>query len=314
MRTPRYLSHTALAKFETNREEYYLQYCHDDRPPRQPQTRPMSVGAAFDAYIKSYLYKRLFGQDDKFNFEQLFEAQVEPQNRDWAQYAGAHVFNEYKEQGCCADLLLEMERSDSTPVFELRLETDIKGIPVVGHPDLRYTTKNGTWIIRDWKVNGYCSKGNTSPKKGYILLQPGGKVHKLATVHYHDGIEVSTPRISDIYHTWNDQLIMYGWMLGCEIGSDFIIGIEQCVGKGGPDYPDLRFARFQSLATGQQELWNRLQHCWNSVSAGYIFNGIAPSREDSDRRCKELDAFYSKPDTPADAWLQDLSRDQSYRG
>jgi hypothetical protein len=110
MRKPEYLSPTALAQWEKNQEEFYLQYLAKTRPPRFPQTQPMAVGAAFDAYIKSYYHERLFGAgfDPKFKLAAIFESQVEPQNRDWALVAGKYAFEAYKFSGACADLFVEL--------------------------------------------------------------------------------------------------------------------------------------------------------------------------------------------------------------
>lgn len=334
MRIPKYLSHSALKKFEDKREEYFLSYIADDRPPRLPQTQPMSVGSAFDAFVKSYMYKEVFGRvDEKFDFTKLFESQVEEQNRDWALKAGAHVFAAYKKSGSCADLLLEMERSTTDPVFELGLETTLEhnghSVPVKGYPDLRYTSRTGRWVIRDWKVNGYCGNSSTSPKAGFVVIRDGwdptlgasrgaNKPHKNAELEVIDGIRLNVAmHIHQVNPTWADQLCMYAWMLGVPVGEHFIAGIEQCVAKpNGTMFPDLRFARFQSLADKDEQLrlWDRLVHCWLSVQSGYIFNGIATDRADSDDRCAQLGRFYKKSENPADAWLQDLSRDRSYYG
>ncbi len=329
MRVPTYLSNSSLQKFEQSREEFYLKYIMDDRPARIPQTRPMSVGSAFDAFVKSYLYKEVYGRTDpKFDFATLFESQVEEHNRDWARMAGAHVFAAYKKSGSCADLLLEMDRSTTEPVFELRLDTTVEGIPLVGFPDLRYTTSSSMWVIRDWKVNGYCGKNATSPKKGYTIIRDGdpdfpsrgaNKAHKAAVIEDFDGIGINTAMtFHQINVTWADQLTMYAWMLGVPIGERFIAGIEQCVAKptGEPGvYPDLRFARFQSYVEpdAQHTLWTRLKHMWASVSAGFIFNGIC-DRAESDRRCAQLDELYKKTDNPELLWLQGLTRDNSYYG
>lgn len=332
MRIPKYLSHSALKTFEDKREEYVLKYILDDRPARLPQTQPMSVGSAFDAFVKSYMYKEIFGRvDPKFDFTTLFESQVEKHNRDWALKAGAHVFAAYKKSGSCADLLLEMERSTTEPVFEMGLECYLTyngyTIRVKGYPDIRYTTRTGRWVIRDWKVNGYCGNSATSPKAGFVVIRDGNpdyptrganKPHKNAILEVIDGIRLNTAvHIHQVNSTWADQLCMYAWMLGVPVGEMFIAGIEQVVAKpSGTDYPDLRFARFQSLADPQEQrqLWTRLVHMWVSVESGYIFNGIASDRADSDERCEQLAKFYKKSDNPKDAWLQDLSRNKSYFG
>lgn len=334
MRIPKYLSHSALKTFEDKREEYYLKYIADNRPEKLPQTQPMSVGSAFDAFVKAYMYKEIFGRvDEKFEFTKLFESQVEPQNRDWALKAGAHVFASYKKSGSCADLLLEMGRSTTDPVFELGLELDLSfgghTIRVKGYPDLRYTTRTGKWVIRDWKVNGFCGKSATSPKAGFVIIRDGwdptlgasrgaNKPHKDADLKVIDGVRLNMAvHIHQVNPTWADQLCMYAWMLGVPVGRDFIAGIEQCVAKPtGTGFPDLRFARFQSLANPDEQLklWDRLVHMWLSVESGYIFNGITGDRAESDARCKALDNAFAKPETPEDAWLQELSRDTRYFG
>ena len=94
MRQPKFLSPSSIGKWNDDREEYYLRYLADNRPPKMAQTLPMSIGSAFDAYTKSYISERLFGKDARpeFNFSAIFEKQVESQNRDWAKKHGKHAF------------------------------------------------------------------------------------------------------------------------------------------------------------------------------------------------------------------------------
>ena len=85
------MSPTSVSKFFSDKDEYYLNYLALDRPPRMPQTAPMSVGSAFDAYAKAHLYKHLYGnfcQGDEFKFEVIFEQQVDVHQRDFALGAG----------------------------------------------------------------------------------------------------------------------------------------------------------------------------------------------------------------------------------
>ena len=60
MRQPEYLSPTSIGLWQKDRQEFYLYYLADHRPPRIAQNEPMAIGAAFDAYIKSYLHEMLF--------------------------------------------------------------------------------------------------------------------------------------------------------------------------------------------------------------------------------------------------------------
>src|ERR1700733_9743280 len=96
MRKMAYLSPTSLSLFLKDETQFYMQYLAENRPARPPQTVPMAVGSSFDAFAKSYLYEALFGKKDpKFELMAIFEAQVEPQNRDRAYKDGEHVFKEY---------------------------------------------------------------------------------------------------------------------------------------------------------------------------------------------------------------------------
>lgn len=60
-RTPSYISPSALKTFEKDAADYYIKYLCPTRVPRMPQTEPMAVGSAFDAFVKSFLHHSLFG-------------------------------------------------------------------------------------------------------------------------------------------------------------------------------------------------------------------------------------------------------------
>ena len=90
MRKPTYLSHSSLTLWGKDKEEFYIKHLSETRAPRIAQQNYMAVGAAFDAYAKSALHERLFGKgaDSQFEFQTIFEAQVESHNRDFALEAG----------------------------------------------------------------------------------------------------------------------------------------------------------------------------------------------------------------------------------
>src|SRR5687767_12703140 len=114
-RVPKFLSPSALGTWLQNKEEYFLKYCATDRPPRIAQNNAMSVGSGFDAYVKSYLAKELGITDERFVFETLFEAQVEPQNRDFALAAGLKCFKVYQTTGALGELVQLLKRSPVMP-------------------------------------------------------------------------------------------------------------------------------------------------------------------------------------------------------
>jgi hypothetical protein len=235
MREITYISPTQLSLFEENPSEYYLKYLATDRPERIPQTRPMSVGSAFDAQVKAYLYNALCprgAEASKYELKSLFEAQVEPQNRDWAWTAGEYVFQWYKTSGALADIMLELRSAVNEPRFEFEVRATISvpdplvqepnsqgsrvTLSLLGKPDCHFLT-TGYWFVLDWKVNGYCSQYSVSPLPGYVGIRGvnrgGAGPHRDAHVSILDGIRVNTNQTLDIVNKqWADQLTIYDWL------------------------------------------------------------------------------------------------------
>lgn len=252
MRIPLYMSPTSLKTAEKSWDEYYIKYLADIRAPRLPQTAPMSVGSAFDAYVKSYLHYALFGnygKGDAYAKESIFEKQVEPHNRDWAKLAGAYTFKVYNNCGALADLMLELGTAVNKPRFEFDLlgtiETNVGDVPIMGKPDIYFINGEGARVILDWKVNGYCGNSTTSPMPGYIMIRDGWlpsekkpsagnrMPYKDCYPVLHKGLKIN----DQIYmeqknEEWAAQLAIYSWLLGEPVGSqDLISGIDQIVGQ-----------------------------------------------------------------------------------
>lgn len=163
-----YLSPTSIALFYKDVREFYLNYLSDNRPERFPQTRPMSIGSAFDAYVKSYLHEALFGKgkDPAYAFEALFEKQVEAHNRDWALTAGRFAFECYKLSGALADMMIELNKATNAPRFEFELRGTVTS-PL---------TYNDGKITSDWLLNiGGKWLNNECTKVGFerIWLEDG---------------------------------------------------------------------------------------------------------------------------------------------
>ncbi len=305
--------------------EFYLKYLADHRPPRIPQTRPMSVGSAFDAYVKNYLVDKLMGLESKpeFELDTIFETQVEKQNRVWAKEAGAHVFECYKRSGALADLMVELSLADAEPRFEFTVRRTIRDIPLLGKPDVWFITKKGMHIIMDWKVNGYCSRSAVSPRKGYVSLLDGWDHKKMPPSRNHRGCHRDASLLliggivcnvavfmEDVDKKWADQTCLYGWLMGEEIGSKFITGVDQIVAKPATP-PILRVARHRTRvsATYQQQLWTRIEHVWDTIQSGHIFDEL--TREASDARCKVLNEYHKAydGDDPNEKWFQEVTRE-----
>jgi hypothetical protein len=321
MRLPKYLSPSSLKTFEKDRSEFYLRYLADNRPERMPQTEPMAVGSSFDAHVKSYLHKALignYGANNEYELDALFEAQVEPQVRDFARAAGRHVFEKYSWCGALSDMMLALQKSVGQPRFEFNLEgvidSEIGNIPVLGKPDIFFINELGARVVWDWKVNGYCGKSSTSPTKGYTNcrdtwepIRSGrsssrnvGNPHKECVLMDHLGIQINgSMYMEDCNAEWADQLAIYAWLLGEPIGSEnLIVGIDQIVGCGkdavdASGRPFLRVAnhRTRISANYQFTLQERLAFVWGAITSGHIF--IELPREESDAKVAELDTLAS---------------------
>ena len=317
MRKLKYLSPTGIKKFYDDRTNWYLQYMAEKRPPREPQTKPMSIGSAFDAFVKNYLVKSLTGTcTPEFEIDTIFEAQVEPHNRDWARLHGYWVFKCYKESGALARLMTELELADSTPKFELTVEARVAhkscvaGVPLLGKPDVFFHV-DGVPVIVDWKVNGYCGKSKTSPRKGYIHYIDGWKdgqhsrnhlqPHRDAMVVMKDGLLLNMAvTLDEVNVDWAHQLAIYSWVLGEAVGAPITVGIDQICGQEAPlniaSSTDVinrvGFAQHRcKIDEKWQEWWfNQIAGCWQIIQSGHIFSNLP--RAESDVRCKQLDGVY----------------------
>jgi len=324
MRIPKYLSNTSIQLFYKDRMEFYLKYLADDRPPRFKQTKPMSVGSAFDAFVKHYIVEKLLGTvPDEFNRETIFETQVEEHNRDWARVAGEHVFECYKRSGALADLMIELGKAAETPRFEFTVRRTIDGVPLLGKPDVWFVLESGLQILIDWKVNGYCSRSAVSPKKGFIKITDGWEdteakhsrshrtPHKDAQIIMVQGLAINAAVfLEDVDIGWADQTCLYGWLMGADVGEKFLTGIDQIVAKPNSPRPLLRVARHRTrVSEGYQRLlWKRIKHVWDTIQSGHIFDDM--TKEKSVARQATLDDYHKAytGDDPMEQWFLDATR------
>lgn len=256
----KYLSPSSYHLYKRNPKQFYLSYIAGYR---SPATDPMLLGTAFDVYVKAYLAKQLFGT--KPDLSPLDDI---PQH---VKDSAALVLQAYIKQGAFASLLREMEHSISPPKFEFLLHNEVHGpggsIPMKGVPDLYCTARCGTLVIYDWKVNGFYSNSTTSPTKGYVhIFEPPpkiGKQHVDCIIKEVAGIKVNTSYF-DPY--WANQLTIYSWLLGEEVGSEsHVVGIDQLVCNP----PDIRVAKHRTTVSRdyQLALWKDMLSVWNEVNS-----------------------------------------------
>lgn len=322
-----------MSLWDKNKDEFYYRYLADNRPPRFPQTQPMAIGSAFDAYVKSYLHERLFGKDNdpKFQLSAIFEAQVDEQHRDWALSNGKYVFEQYKQAGCLGDLMGELLKASSDPRFEFEVkgavngyregvETDIAGVVLLGKPDVHYVNHAGVTVILDFKVNGYCSKSGASPLSGYIRMRSAGntahKQHKDCTPMNHLGMLINVAKyLEDQEKSWAQQLAIYGWLTGCPVGSEFLVAIDQvaCAPTVG-GLPAIRFAEHRTRVGSnfQFGIFNKAAEIWETVHSDHIFRD--KTKKASADHCASLDRRSSElggEGTPENVWFAEMSREVS---
>ena len=306
MRTPAYLSYSAQSKYKENIDEFVLRYLSDDRPDREPQGKPASVGSAFDAKVKAHMYTHSYGEGympEKYSFEALFEKQVEPQNRDFAGAEGLHVFESYQTAGFLDRLKALADRAVEAPQYEFRVEATVGGVPLLGLPDgyfrlpIEDSAAETLNVIADFKVNGYCGKAATSPNPGFLLCRDGyvatkqsrshATTHKNATVSNYKGIEIGG-WMEDACEAWASQLSGYAWCMGEPVGSeDVVLLIHQIVAKPMPNArPLLRCAEFAGPVRKpfQDFLLTSYQQLWNAITNDHIYPEL--SKEESQKRFK----------------------------
>lgn len=266
----KYLSPSSLSEYLKSPAEFYVTRMAENKKPRMAQTRPMSVGSAFDAYVKSWIHERLIGstRGTEYDLNTLLAEQCSAEHLEWATIAGAKCFDAYQVSGALASLCADL-KCGSNIRMEKTITGTVEGVTLLGKPDLEITLPVGSHFILDWKVNGYCSKA--SPKRGYTIIRDGWNgvhsrshngMHKDAIGGTCCGIPINIGmNLESIDESWARQVATYAWLLGATVGSYIVCGIDQlaCSPKG------IRIASFRmpisksfQLKSIQQyqELWD----------------------------------------------------------
>jgi len=315
LRTPKFLSPSSISKFESDRTTFFERYLSPVKTKRPPQQDFMSMGSAFDAFVKSAISIDIFGKDSteggQFDREKLFESQVEPHNRDIVWDRAMDLWNQYVHSGAYGSLLGDIARSPEAPQMEFTAKGEIHGVPLLGKPDLRYLTPSHVKVIGDWKVNGSMSKTGASPVQGYRMCwdtyesntnrkafvarrtkaDPPDKVYKDYTPFDLKGTTINKWNMEDYSVDWADQLSIYSWLLGESVGSeDYIIRMEQiaCRPVKHQPLPRAKFATHMCRIGKpyQEAVLARVKMCWATIESGHIFTDV--SRERSDEICEQL--------------------------
>jgi hypothetical protein len=220
---------------------------------RREQTPAMSMGSAFDSLIKGKLVTDLgLGDGESFAAAQ-FAASVDPQNLELVTSECHDLVRRYIDYGCYAQLLEYLRVSDMVPQFEVPLRRDVSNLRIGGTPDIVYDTGVGkVKIIMDWKVTGYFAERTASPHKGYYMIWPKMASHKDMDRRTAHGFEYNGMFcMSKVNEKWANQMTIYSWLSGNEVGGEFYVVIHQTANRG----LDLRVAEHRLTVTTDYQEW-----------------------------------------------------------
>jgi len=289
-----YLSPTSIRLWRSNRDDFYRRYIlpinHPNHLGYDVQNRAMAIGAGFDALLKLKLSKNLFsegkiGEEDRID-DNIFDNQVEPENRKWCLGEAEWLLGEYISLGAYQNLYNELLK-DSEIRFEFKLERECFGVLLSGRPDIRSLTKSGRFYVRDIKVNGYQSKTKISPTKGYVNLI-GRKSglgfnfgsYKDVFVKLIDDHPINySMNLEDVSEDWALQLVIYSWLNGAirtlpiegVAFQPFLVGIEQIVGSKEFGIKVATHCYIVQL-NYQRELVKEIIEIWERIKLGEIFD------------------------------------------
>lgn len=351
---PNYLSPTSISKAYTDPDDFFNTYSSIDPPERYPQSYQMMFGSAFDGAVKNFLQTRLLGENNvppEFQYQQIIEDQCDEQfwNKEHEKYNPEHdafywaeyLLKAYKVSGALQDLLTPLLAASEQPRFEftvsseIKLKRDASGVVLLGKPDVYFKTKEGNQVIYDWKCNGIYSKSAMSPKKEHMMVRDGwhdtqrpnydGIIYKHSRSHmtqhkqafpfFHKGLKINgNSCFSTIDSTWAAQLCTYGWLMGEDIGSDFVLGIDQLCGAPG-EYmkPKIRVASHRAIVypKWQQEFYGRAKALWDKLQVGHVF--INETKERSDEMVDEMYALFGNHEKGSkEEWLSNALRESKY--
>ena len=283
-----YLSPSSFSLFRRDRDLFVRKYF--GKWPKESQTFPMAVGSAFDAFVKADLATRLGLGKPEFAFETMFQTQVEAQHRDEGRKAGKVLYEAYSSFGCLADLLKQMQTSRGVPAIETSVSGVVGGVPLLGKPDIRFSTSEGLHVVWDFKVNGWVTPA--SPKPRYVIIRPTGTRHKDAIVEIVGGIPINVNGfMEDVDADWATQLAIYAWLCGETPGGGFVVAIDQLVIRDGV----VRVAEHRNLIgeSFQLQLLRQLQDAWICITNDWLYPDLTHQESIARQEmvCQQMDGF-----------------------
>lgn len=306
MREMKHLSYSGFKLFESDPEMFYRRYLAETKGPRDPQNHYMAVGSAFDAFVKVDLHKIFVNDgDERYTLPRMFNDQVEEHGREQAWLDGQDVYKWYKSTGAFADLCKDMEGCVS-PRFEAEITAEVShpkfqgGVPILGKPDVMYVHKVGCRVVHDFKVNGYYSNTPPSAKTGYVKLFISSiakpSQHPKCQTRIHKGLLINGGSYFNTnYADWAEQLTMYAWVMGEDVGSDYVLSVDQlCCNK---QTKTIKVAKHAGICSPeyQLKLYERLHRAWYACANGHVFLDMPYEASKGRQEAIELEVAAQRP-------------------
>jgi hypothetical protein len=90
--------------------------------------------------------------------------------------------------------------------------------------------------------------------------------------------------LEEVDGSWATQLATYAWLCGAEVGSEFVVALDQIVGN--PEKQRVAEHRYIINDRFQKDTLKRFQILWKIIESGEIFP------ENNKDKCKTLDEYY----------------------
>ena len=117
------------------------------------------------------------------------------------------------------------------------------------------------------------------------------KAHENYPPYDHHGFEINQFYMEAGNDEYADQLCLYGWLLGEQIGDEEVVCcIDEIVSKYMPEgKPLLRVAQYRARVSNahQMTVLASMADCWEAITSGWIFRDL--SRDENDAKCQHLE-------------------------
>lgn len=250
-KSPRYLSPSSIDLWNKDRIQWFNKYVVG--VIAEPQTPPMAVGSAFDAYVKC--------QIDGGDYMQALQDCVEGPLLDQMHPLGKDIFDRHYQRGM--GRLIEMGMTPATSSTDLdETFTTTNGTPVRVKPDLIFERRSKQCVL-DWKASGYYSAKGASNIGGYNYSDDSANQYKC--------VPLADSRIPE---KWRRQLYTYGYKYESRVLMVHVLNFKPI-----PGFDQKKCTLCEYTEDVQDDLMqtylDEYDGCWEALKSGRIFTDVS---------------------------------------